>query len=117
MLISVYVTAVLCGLLGLWAAWFAVRGRPVIFKQLLAGGVVEAALVVQGVVALVGVVGGHPLAEPWTYWGYLVTALFLLPVAAVWAMADRTRTSSIALVVVCVAILAMQARMWQVWTA
>ena len=102
MLISVYATAVLTGLLGLWATWFAIRDRPVIFKQLVAGGVVEASLVAQVVVAVAGTAAGHRLAEPWTFWGYLVTALLLLPVAAVWAMADRTRTSSVALLVIAV---------------
>lgn len=52
---------------------------------------VEAALVAQGVVALVLVLRGRAVADPWTFWGYLVTAVCLLPVAAVWAMADRTR--------------------------
>jgi hypothetical protein len=116
-LLTVLLTSVLAGVLGLWAAWYAVRGRPVLFKQLVGGAVVELALLAQAVVALVAGAGGHGPAEPWTFWGYLITALFLLPVAAVWAMTDRTRTSSVALLVVCVAILAMQARVWQLWTA
>ncbi|GAA4433014.1 hypothetical protein GCM10023169_39470 [Georgenia halophila] len=117
MLASVMTAAVLSGLLGLWAAWYALRGRPVLFKQLVGAAVVELALAVQLVLALVATAAGERPSEPWTFWGYLVTALFLLPVAAVWAMADRTRTSSLAMLVVCVAIIAMQARIWQVWTA
>lgn len=116
MLPTVLITSALAGALGLWAAWYAVRGRPVLFKQLVGGAVVEVSLLAQVVVALVAGAGGDAPSEPWTFWGYLITALFLLPVAAVWAMADRTRTSSVALLVVCVAILAMQARVWQVWT-
>lgn len=117
MLPTVLITSVLAAALGLWAAWYAVRDRPVLFKQLVGAGAVEVSLLAQVVVALVAGAGGQVPSEPWTFWGYLVTALFLLPVAAVWAMADRTRTSSVALLVVCVAILAMQARVWQVWTA
>lgn len=117
MLPSVLITSVLAGALGLWAAWYTLRGRPVLFKQLVGGAVVEVALLAQVVVALVASAGGNGPDEPWTFWGYLVTALILLPVAAVWAMTDRTRTSSVALLVVCVAILAMQARVWQLWTA
>lgn len=115
MLLTTQIVAVLCGALALWATWSALRGRPVVLRQLVAGGAVEAAMLVQAVVAVVGQVRGHSPAEPVTFWGYLVTALLLLPVAAVWAMADRTRTSSVALLVVCVALLAMQARLWQVW--
>lgn len=117
MLPTVLTTSVLAAALGLWAAWYAVRGRPVLFKQLVGGALVEASLLAQAVVALVAGAGGRTPSEPWTFWGYVITALFLLPVAAVWAMADRTRTSSVALLVVCVAIVAMQARVWQVWTA
>ncbi len=114
---TVILTAVLVGLLGLWALWFTIVDRAVILRQLIAGGVVEVALLAQVVVGLVSRVGGHQPADPWTFWGYLVTALFLLPVAAAWAFADRTRWSSVVLLVACVALLAMQARVWQVWTA
>ncbi|TRW46838.1 hypothetical protein [Georgenia yuyongxinii] len=117
MQLTVTLTAILVALLGLWALWFAVVGRAVILRQLIAGGVVEVAIVAQLVVAFIGVARGYELAEPWTFWGYVVTALFLLPVAGVWALADRTRWSSVVLVVACLAILAMQARVWQVWSA
>ncbi|WP_448072281.1 hypothetical protein [Georgenia yuyongxinii] len=117
MQLTVTLTAILVALLGLWALWFAVAGRAVILRQLIAGGVVEAAILAQIAVALVLVARGYEVTEPWTFWGYVVTALFLLPVAAAWALADRTRWSSVVLVVACAAILAMQARVWQVWSA
>ncbi|MFC7406053.1 hypothetical protein [Georgenia alba] len=117
MLACVLTAAALSGLLGVWALWYVVRGRPVLFKQLVGAAVVEVALVAQLVAALVATGAGASPTEPWTFWGYVITALFLLPVAAVWAMADRTRTSSLALLVVCVALVAMQARIWQVWAA
>ncbi|UNX53432.1 hypothetical protein MF406_10495 [Georgenia sp. TF02-10] len=117
MLLAVVLAAALTGVLGLWATWFTIRDRAVILVQLIGAAVVEAALVAQGVVALVLVLRGRAVADPWTFWGYLVTAVCLLPVAAVWAMADRTRWSSVVLVAVCVALLAMQARVWQLWTA
>jgi hypothetical protein len=115
--LTVILTAVLVGLLGLWALWFTIVDRAVILRQLIAGGVVELALLAQVVVGLAGQAGGYRLAEPWTFWGYVITALFLLPVAGAWAFADRTRWSSVVLLVACVALLAMQARVWQVWTA
>ncbi len=117
MLLTVSLAAAVVAALGLWALWFTLRDRAVILKQLIMGGVVELALAAQIVVGLVGLARGHDLAEPWTFWGYVITALFLLPVAGAWAFADRTRWSSVVLLVACVAILAMQARVWQVWTA
>ncbi|MFH5823330.1 hypothetical protein [Georgenia sp. AZ-5] len=117
MLFTVSLAAAIVAVLGLWALWFTLRDRAVVLKQLILGGVVEAALAAQIVVALVGLARGHVLAEPWTFWGYVITALFLLPVAGAWAFADRTRWSSVVLLVACVAILAMQARVWQVWNA
>lgn len=117
MQLTVTITAVLVGLLGIWALWFTIVDRAVILRQLLAGAVVELALLAQVVVGLVAQAQGHQAADPWTFWGYVITALFLLPVAAAWAFADRTRWSSVVLVVACVALLAMQARVWQVWSA
>jgi hypothetical protein len=114
-LTTVVLAAALAGALALWAAWFALRDRPVVLRQLVAGGAVEVALLAQIVVGIVAAAGGRSPADPWTFWGYVVTAVVLLPVAAVWAMADRTRTSSVVLLVACVAIMAMQARVWQVW--
>ena len=117
MLPTVIIASVLAGLLALWALWFTIADRAVILKQLIGGGVVELALVAQIVVAIVGLAGGHRVADPWTLWGYLIVAAVLLPVAGAWAFADRTRWSSVVLLVACVALLAMQARVWQVWTA
>ncbi len=107
----------LAGVLALWAALFAVRDRAVILRQLIAGGVVEAAILVQMVVAGIGQAGGHPVADPWTLWGYLVVALMVLPLAAAWALADRTRWSSVVLVVAAFTVAVMELRVWQVWSA
>lgn len=106
-----------CGVLVLWAAVFAARSRAVILKQLIAAGVVEVAIVVQMVVAGVLVAGGQTPADPVTFWGYLITALLLLPLAGVWAFADRTRWSSVVLVVAAAALAVMQVRVMQLWTA
>lgn len=102
--------------LGAWAGVRALRDQPVILRQLVAGGVVEAALVVQAVVAAIAVLGGHDLAEAATFWGYLVFAMFVLPGAAVWALVERTRWSSVVLVVGCVTLAVMEVRMVQVWS-
>src|SRR5690606_42068281 len=88
-----------CGALGLWAGIWALRDRAVILKQLIAGGVVEALLLVQAVAALVAVRSGHGLAEPEVFLGYLVVAVLMLPAGAVVAVVERTRGSSAVLLV------------------
>jgi hypothetical protein len=105
-----------CALIGVWAAWRALRDRPVILRQLVAGGVVEALLLVQAVVAAVATATGRPPADPVTWWGYLVTTLLVLPFAAAWAFAERSRWSSVVLLVAAVTVAFLQYRMVQVWS-
>lgn len=111
-----YAAMVACGLLALWAGLFAVRDRAVILKQLIGAGVVVALLLVQAVAAIVALSGGHVLVEPAVFWGYLVVALLLLPAGAVVAIAERTRWSSVALVVIALALLVMELRVLQLWS-
>ncbi|GGB92888.1 hypothetical protein [Cellulomonas carbonis] len=110
--------AVAAGSLALagWAAWRALRDRPVILRQLLVGAGVEALLLVHVVVALVLSATGSPPADAPTFWGYLVTTLFVLPVAAAWAFAERTRWSSVVLLVAAVTVAFLQLRLVQVWS-
>ena len=115
MLAVATVVAVLSLVLGAWAGVRLARDRPVILRQLIAGGVVELALLAQVVTAAVLAAGGHSLAEPITFWGYLVFALIVLPAAGVWAFADRTRWSSAVLLVACLTLAVMELRMVQVW--
>ncbi|NLI18429.1 MAG: hypothetical protein GX427_06405 [Actinomycetales bacterium] len=101
-------------MLGAWAAWRAVRGEPVILRQLIAAGFVELVLLLAVVAAAITQARGELPGDPWVLWGYLITVLFILPVAAVWAFADRTRTSSVALLVACVTVAVMMWRSLQV---
>jgi hypothetical protein len=109
--------AVVVGSLALasWAGWRALRDRPVILRQLIAGGVVEGLLVVEVVVAVVLGATGSPPADVVTFWGYLITSLAVLPFAAVWSFAERTRWSSVVLVVAGVTTAFLQLRLVQVW--
>ena len=109
------VVSVLAAAVALWAAVFAVRDRAVVLRQLWGGAVVEGALLLQVVVTLVQTARGDGPADALTYWGYLVTALLLLPSAAAWAFAERTRWSSVVLLVAAVTILVMEWRLVQVW--
>jgi hypothetical protein len=115
--VPVYATMVGCAVLAVWAGVRALRDQPVILRQLIAGAVVEVLILAQGVVAAVGLARGHELVEPVTFWGYIVVALLLLPGAAVWALAERTRWSSVVLVVAALALAVMSLRVHQLWFA
>jgi hypothetical protein len=109
----VWVGVVLSLVLAAWAGWHTLRNRPVILRQLLAGAVVEAYLLVQLVVVLV-----HPAAGGATsglFWIYVVAQLFILPLAAAWAFAERTRWSSVVLLAGALVVAFLQLRLLQVW--
>jgi len=107
--------SVLAVALGVWAAVFAVRDRAVVLRQLWGGAVVEGAILLQAVAALVVTVRGDGPADAVTFWGYVLTALLLLPIAAAWAFAERTRWSSVVLLVAALTIVVMQWRLVQIW--
>lgn len=98
-----------------WAAWRALRDRPVIWRQLIAGAVVEAVLLVQGVVCIVVAIVSDGPGDPPTFWGYLLTTVLVLPVAGAWAFAERTRWSSVVLLIAGLTVAFLQLRMVQVW--
>ncbi|HEY3437374.1 MAG TPA: hypothetical protein VGK35_06775, partial [Actinotalea sp.] len=109
------VIAAACLLLAAWAGVRTAQDRPVIFRQLIAGAVVEALLVVEVVVAAVLMGQGGRPHDLVTFWGYLISVLALLPVAAGWAFAERTRWSSVVLLVVALTEAFLQYRLLQVW--
>lgn len=101
--------------LGLWAAWFVLRDRAVILKQLWGAAVVEALLLVQVVVAAVLLATGDGHPDVGELWGYLVTVLLILPFAAAWAFAERSRWSSVVLVLAAVTVIFLEYRLVQIW--
>ncbi|HQY34266.1 hypothetical protein [Actinotalea sp.] len=98
-----------------WATVRAARDRPVVLRQLLAAGVVEGLLLVQVVEAAARSLRGSGPADPATFWGYLMTALLVLPGAAAWAFAERTRWSSVVLAVAALTVAFLEYRMLVVW--
>lgn len=110
------VVAGLSLLLGVWAAVRAVLDRPVVLRQLFAAGAVLALQLVQVVVAVVLTARGDAAGvDGVTFWGYLVTSLVLLPVAGAWAFAERTRWSSVVLLVAAATVAFLQLRLVQIW--
>jgi hypothetical protein len=73
-------------------------------------------LVVQVVVALLApAFGNEPSGSLLEFWVYLVTALFIPPLAIIWGLVDRTRWSTVVLGVAVLAVAVMLYRMQQIW--
>lgn len=112
-----WVVGVTCLLLAAWSGWFTARDRPVVARQLLGGAVVEAVLLVQA--ALAGARWSRVAAtvQPGLFWTYVAVQLLVLPLAAAWAFAERTRWSSVVLLAAAVTVGVMEWRQWQIWGA
>lgn len=115
MRVLLVVVGILAGALGVWGAVRAVRDEPMVGAQIPAIGVVEAGLVVQTIVVAAGLAQHETAADPLLLWGYLLTQLILLPAAFAWAFIERTRWSSVVLAAVCVVVVVLQVRIWQIW--
>ena len=59
--------------------------------------------------------GNLPTGSGLEFWVYLVSAVLVPPAAAIWALVDRTRWSTVILGVACLAIAVMVYRMGQIW--
>ena len=101
--------------LAVWAGWRAARDRPVILRQLYGAAVVEAYLAVQAVVVAVRPASGG--ATSGLFWIYVGTQMVLLPLAALWAFAERSRWSSVVMAVAALTVAFLQVRMQQIWAA
>lgn len=111
----VVVTAAL--LTALWTAITAAMNRAV-GRTLLGGlAVVELLLAVQLVVGVVSVLRGDGPDATVTFIAYLVGTLLILPVAALWSLAERSRPSVLVLTLGCLAVAVMTARLMQIWNA
>lgn len=111
-----WVVGLACLVLGVWAAWFTARDRPVVARQLLGGAGVELVLLVQAVLAGVRWSRVAGSVQPGLFWTYVVVQLLVLPLAAAWAFAERTRWSSVVLLAAAVTVGVMEWRQWQIWS-
>jgi hypothetical protein len=109
------VLSVLCLLVLVQLAVLVVRNRlpgPVSYALL---GLLELGLVVQLVVGLAMVFGDHEGVSVATYVGYLVGALVILPLAAGWARAERSRSGTGVLIVGVVVLPVLFVRLHDIW--
>jgi hypothetical protein len=108
---------------GLWALILVIANRPVLpgrwFGLGLLGvlALLELGLLVQAVLGFVRLFSTDRDVEKLTYGGYLVGALVVLPLAALWALAERSRWGPGVVLVGCLAIPVLIVRLGQVWDA
>ena len=110
---------VLCAglLLGVWTGIQGWRRRPTTEAQMVGAIIVEAALLVQTVIAIVQLAGGHQLNEPVTFIAYSVGILLPLPLGFYLARIERTRWGSLSLCFTAVVVAVMTLRLMQLWQA
>lgn len=101
--------------LGLWAGIQAYRRRATNRALMLAAIVLQAAVLVQAVIALVGFAGDHPILEPVTFVAYALGLLLPLPLGFYLARIERTRWGSISLSFTAVVVAVMTLRLIQLW--
>ncbi|MBG6100346.1 hypothetical protein ACLQ3D_23045 [Micromonospora vinacea] len=109
------VPIVLSLLVAVWALVAAVRHRPPDQVQFVGLAVLEVALLVLSVLALVAVGGGDRPGEPGAFFGYLVTLVCLPPLAWVLARMEPTRWGSAIVCAVCLVAPVVVVRLQQTW--
>ena len=73
-------------------------------------------LVVYAIVSGVQQAGGNAIqGEPWEYWGYMITALIMPPIAFFWAVSEKSRWSNAVLAASAAVTFVMLFRMEQIW--
>ena len=105
----------------LWAVVLIVINRRFAVNQtdgLALGGaltVLELGLLVQAVAGVVNMVGESRGIDRLAFVGYLFGPSLIVPMAAVWSIAERTRWGPGVLVIGCLAIPVMILRLRQIW--
>ena len=93
-----------------------IAGRRIGVLHWAGAGVLEAVLLVQAVVAVLRLTGGHHLAETATFFGYLAGVLIVPVIGLLWAQTERTRWAGTQVGVAALATAIMVWRLVQVWS-
>ncbi|HWS52151.1 MAG TPA: hypothetical protein VN241_14170 [Microbacterium sp.] len=102
---------------GLFCVALGLIGRRPSDLSVGALAVVEALLITQVVVAIIGPLAGNPpTGDLLEFWVYLVSAVLLPAGAVLWALMERSRWSTVILGVAALAIAIMLWRMHAIWT-
>ncbi|WP_405116731.1 hypothetical protein OG559_17045 [Micromonospora sp. NBC_01405] len=110
-------TIVLSLVLAVWALVAAMRNRSPDRVQFAGLAVLELGLLALTVGALVALGGGERPGEPGAFFGYLVTLVFLPPLAWVLARMEPTRWGSAIICAICLVTPVVAVRLQQTWEA
>jgi len=106
---------------GLWALVLMLVNRPVQPDRWFGVGLLgvllllELGLLAQAVVGLVQLFTTDRDIEKFTFGGYAVAPVVIIPVAAIWSLAERSRWGPGVLLVGCLSIPVLILRMGQIW--
>lgn len=118
MIDALSVTLVVLSLLAaVFAAVLAGLDRRINWWLLGLLGVVEVGLLVQLAVGIVQLAGTDRDVSGVVFVGYLVGALVVLPLGALWALAESSRWGAGALAVACLVVPVLVLRLDQIWSA
>ena len=110
------VQACLAVAVGLLAVVLGLAGKKPADLTMGATAVVGVLLVVQLVIAILSpLFGNTPTGNVLEFYTYLVTAIFIPPLAIIYGLVDRSRWSTVVLGVACFAVAVMVVRMNQIW--
>jgi hypothetical protein len=100
-----------------FAIVLAARDKRINWTLLAILGVIEAGLLAQLVVGIVQLTGTDRDVSGPFFVGYLIGALIVLPLGALWALAESSRWGAGALAVACLVIPVLELRMYEIWAA
>ena len=99
-----------------YAVVLAARDKRIDWPLLGVLGVVEIGLLAQLVIGIVQLVQtSRDVSGPF-FIGYLVGSLLILPIGALWALAESSRWGAGALAVACLVIPVIELRLHEIWT-
>lgn len=102
---------------GVLAIVLGLAGRKPSDLTLGGAALVELLIVAQIVVAIVApFAGNEPSGNPYEFWAYLISALFVPLGAVIWALVDRSRWSTVVVGAGNLAIAVMLYRMEIIWS-
>ena len=108
---------VIGGILGaVWCLVMLTLKGPKGHKLLLGAlGALELVLIAQAVLGIINVTGPHRHISTVTFVGYLLGTLLILPAAAWWSLAERSRWGIVVLMFACLVLPVLVVRMTQIW--
>lgn len=100
-----------------WAGYYTARDRAFDNPLFYGLATLEVLLLGQLVAGLIALGASDRDVEAATFVGYLLTSVLILPIAVVWAVAEKSRWGTAVLVLAGLTIAALMLRSHQVWTA